>query len=106
MTVRKQTSLWTTREGRKVRLCDMGDQHLLNTIAMLRRQAERVLWDRLKKGWRFAATLRGDMAIDCAERELERIEEMDAEELLYEETPIYERLLLEAERRNIQVLRS
>ena len=36
----KQTRLWQTREGTKVRVCDMGDRHLLNAIRMLERGAE------------------------------------------------------------------
>lgn len=36
----KQTKLWTTRDGRKIRICDMDDSHLLNTVKLLQRVAE------------------------------------------------------------------
>lgn len=37
MTLRKQTKVWETADGRRVRICDMDDQHLINTMNMLRR---------------------------------------------------------------------
>lgn len=36
---RKQTKLWTTRNGDRVRICDMDDDHLRNTMAFLHRKA-------------------------------------------------------------------
>lgn len=32
--MRKQTKLWETADNRKIRICDMSDKHLKNTIAM------------------------------------------------------------------------
>ena len=32
--MRKQTKLWETADGRRIRICDMTDKHLKNTIAM------------------------------------------------------------------------
>ena len=39
MKIRKQTKLWTDKNGRRVRICDLHDNHLVNTINMLRRAA-------------------------------------------------------------------
>ena len=40
MRLRKQTKVWTTKDGRKVRICDMTDDHLINSIKLLRRHGE------------------------------------------------------------------
>ena len=37
---RKQTKLWTTKDGRRLRICDMDNEHLVNTIKLLQRVAE------------------------------------------------------------------
>ena len=39
---RANTKVWVTREGRKVRVCRMKDDHLVNTIKYLRRVVHRL----------------------------------------------------------------
>lgn len=34
----KQTARWKTKDGTKIRVCDMDDQHLHNAIKFIRRQ--------------------------------------------------------------------
>lgn len=68
--MRKQTKLWKQKNGEKIRICDMSDAHLENTMRMLKRYAERLynatFWDACA----FLDQCRGDGAIDAMEREL------------------------------------
>lgn len=37
--IEKQTANWTTKSGQKMRICDMEDSHLINSLNLLRRSA-------------------------------------------------------------------
>jgi len=38
--MRKQTKLWKQRDGKRIRICDMTDTHIVNCVKMLKRKAE------------------------------------------------------------------
>jgi len=66
--VRKQTKLWTQKNGDKIRICDMSDSHIVNTVRMIKRKAE------FKKmqvdvGFLSCGRPQGDMAQDAFDRE-------------------------------------
>ncbi len=100
-TIRKQTAVWTCRDGRKVRVCDMDDRHLLNTIAMMERNAAKELAECISAAYSMAAGLQGEMASYYADQDIDRMERTSPEEYLEREMPIYEKLMAEKERRNL-----
>lgn len=96
--MRKQTKLWTTKNGSKIRICDMDDEHLDNTIAMLNRGSVVLASQTVLAGYRMLSFLQGEMAIDSVERELDYIEEYGIDP--FSVHPLYENLTLEKERRS------
>lgn len=89
MTMRKITKLWKQKNGIKIRICDMTDGHLQNTIALLERKAE------LEKSAIPYPMFNGEMAQMYAEQDWDRAQE-STPDYFY---PIYEDLCLERERR-------
>lgn len=98
MNIHKQTRLWRTKDGRKIRVCDMDSNHLSHTINMLRRTAE---FELLEMG-RFTQFLQGEMAQYFAEQDYDRLLSMCQEELCeYIHGDIYEALVEEHKRREV-----
>ena len=89
--MRKVTKKWTTKNGTKIRICDMGDSHLINSIKMLKRYAQCI---QIEYPW---PNFRGEMAQYYAEQEYDIITTSPPEKLI----PILEDLMRDAERRNI-----
>ena len=110
--MRKQTKFWKTKNGHRLRICDMTDNHLLNTIDMLKRYAKKLA---LKEWSQLLAYLESDPpegATQCAENDLFNLEAI----LFGTDTPdeyntlelytrfqisIFNSLLLEKERRGL-----
>ena len=90
-TIRKCQKQWTCRDGAKVRICDMSDQHLINTIRLLQRlhQAE------LAAMYAFSGTLTGEQATYHAEAMIDQMEHEDCAH------PLYEDMVQDAERRGL-----
>ena len=96
--IRKQTKLWTTREKQKIRICDMSDSHLLNTIRMVKRVAIREKAEQTRLAWSFASMMHGDMASYFAEQECDSIDRAHWSDERFA-TDFWEPLMLDAERR-------
>ena len=92
---RKQTKMWTMKNGEKIRICDMDDNHLANTIWMLRRYKSAIV----SQMYIIAGTLQGEMAQDCIDRDIMSMEEEDIEEV----HDLGENLLLDAYRRELEI---
>ena len=95
----KQTKLWKTKDGRKIRICDMEDNHLLNTIAMLQRVSES---RRISNSvyYLFCTPPNGEMALYAFEQEQDNVWRATWCDYL---PPIYSNLVLEAERRGLTI---
>ena len=87
------TKMWTMKSGEKIRIKDMSDSHLINTIRILKR----VHADDTANLFAFASTLSGDMATYYADQDCDRMIEMDSTH------PLYDELTDEADRRNLKI---
>ena len=100
--MRKCTKLWTMQDGNKIRICDMGDSHLTNTIAMLERMAERKTQNAITAGYNILCMIQGEMAEMSIENDLRHLEDygIDPSEI----SPLYGDLLDDQTRREIERL--
>lgn len=97
---RKRTKIWKTRDGKKIRVCDMDDAHLGNTIAFLERWAEWCQRIRLREALDLANGVTADMASYYAERDLDLALQADWEDYVPE---IYHDMVDELRDRNATV---
>lgn len=96
---------WKTKDGRTIRIRDMDNQHLANTIRLLRRRAERQRPQVELDLSSFAASCRGDGATDAAESEERMVSNMDLEEFCgYVFNDVWHELIEEATRRELKVV--
>jgi len=104
--MRKVTKKWTCKDGRKIRICDMTDSHLANTIAMLERAAPAARQQALNVMYFASSCLQGEMASYYAEQDIDRLEQSTVEEFLSGLFPVYADLVIERDRREIISLKN
>lgn len=95
--IREQTEIWTTRKGEKIRICNMTDKHLDNTIKMLRRNCTECERHAIMLGYEALSSLQGEMAEMAIESGLMQLKEDGLDP--YEIVPILENLELEQKHR-------
>lgn len=101
MTIRKQTRRWETKDGRKIRICDMNDGHLVNTINLVRRWAAQEC-ARVSFFYVMGPQPHGDMAQDCFDRECDQAATATWHDYVDGlRDGIYDSLLLDFERREL-----
>lgn len=84
---------WTCKDGRKIKIKDMSDSHLKNTIAML----ERAHSSLIENAWAACSILQGEMASYYAEQEIDGLEEVNSTH------PLYDDLVEEQNKRSAKV---
>lgn len=95
--MRKCTKLWTKRDGTKIRICDMSDSHVANTIKMLERAAEYECQNAISAGYSVLSIIQGEMAEYHIENDIRHLEDygIDPKEI----SPLYEDLCKDMYRR-------
>ena len=94
-------TIWVTREGERVAVRGMDNQHLVNTIRMLRRNAPKMMAAEELSLYAYLDSDPPDGAYDCASGALSELDEMDADEFLEATVPTFVALLAEAEKRGL-----
>ena len=97
--MRKQTKKWTTKEGKKIRICDMSDSHLLNSIKMIERQSRLRLEGELSF-YMSCPLPNGEMAQDGFDQEFDALLDATPDDFL---PCIYYNLVDDARRRGIYI---
>lgn len=90
---------WVTKEGQRIKIKDMTDSHILNTIRMLERNAKIYQEVMIPQAYAVLSSMRGEGAQFCMEQEIRSLEDADPTELI--DCPTYDALVEEAMKRNI-----
>lgn len=95
------TPTWRTREGEEILVTDLGDVHLSNILAMLRRLAPGRQAREVLEATSVASTLQGECATYCAESDIAALADMPVDEYLATRFPLYLPLVREAHKRGL-----
>lgn len=102
MVALENSTTWTTKDGRTLKIKDLEDKHLLNIMNMLMVRAPLIKERIFLEALRFRHCINGDMAGLAADQAIQEIGDMDDIEALME-TPLYDALRKEAKKRGLKV---
>lgn len=94
---------WMTAEGEILRVVDMDDRHLFNTIRMLNTWADLTLGRMLDAAFSCSTMFNGGMAEDLIEQEIDNLMDMRAQDYAYDTYLAYPRMIAEASKRGLSV---
>ena len=95
--------IWVTKDGRRLFVGEMTNDHLYNTINLLHRWGKQTQVAAILALNQSLILLQGEQAIIECEQALDRMYDMTAEEFIEREVPTWPRLLEEAEKRGMKI---
>ena len=98
-----QRKVWVQRDGTPIKVKDMGDTHLINTIRMLQRAAGHIYDREVISAYLYATEPGGDMAQDMFDQEFDRALEREPWDWL-KDTPLVSAMFKELKRRRVAAL--
>jgi len=101
--VKPTKTVWVTKSGQRIKVRDMTDSHLVNTIRYLRRHAEISITQYLHAAYSMEGYLSGEMAQVFIAQDIDMLEEADADEMLSDAVPCWETMLDEVEKRKLTI---
>ncbi len=94
---------WMTAEGEVVRIVDMSDFHLRNTIKLLTTWSEIWLREELNGAFECSIMFDGDMAMDHIDQAIENLIEAQPEDIAYDTFKAYPKMIDEAAKRELTI---
>lgn len=75
MKIPKQTKLWKTKSNEKIRICDMDNNYLLNSIKYIERQTKEFYHKTLSSAYSILNFVTGEMVMEDIENNISILEE-------------------------------
>lgn len=96
----KAPATWKTKEGQIIRIADMTDDHLRNTLRLFYRHAIKTKDAAIAQGIKVLGTLRGEAAMNACNADIDRLEAQGIDEMLAGDKK-WKTLLAEAKKRDL-----
>ena len=94
---------WLTAEGEIVRVTDMEDRHLFNTIRMLNGWADGIIGRMLDAAFSYSTMVNGEMAEYLLDQEIDNLMDMRPQDYAYDTYLAYPRMIKEASKRGLSI---